>query len=347
MLVLKQIYHATWKTYKTKFSDLIHNLDQHRILILGQTNLAEARKSQKLETDRRLQERIDRDCSTRERVIGWLQGTSLNTNVKNDHDKLLKIRSSVPNSGRWLLSRHQFKRWFDRFPAIPALLWINGIPGAGKTVLASIVVEEAKALSHEPTVLYFYCKADNQEKNNFLAIGRSLLRQLLGQNPDLLYYFDQKYQSSTEAILTTVSDVEELLRTGITNTSSTYIILDGIDECPREERQVISRWFRQLVEDQPQADPDKIRCLFVSQDDGIARKDFRDVASFKIKAGDNREDIVQFSLQWAMKIQQRFRLEEKERVSIAQRIPDVCQGMFLLAKLICENLYEQETKGDL
>ncbi|KAF4831577.1 Vegetative incompatibility protein HET-E-1 [Colletotrichum tropicale] len=345
--MLKQIYHATWKTYKTKFSDLIHNIDQHKLLILSETTLAQARRSRELETERKVQQRSDRECDMRERIIGWLQGADLGANVKNDHAKLLKIRSSAPSSGRWLLSKPEFNRWFGPFPSIPTLLWINGIPGAGKTVLASMVVEEARALSHNPTVLYFYCKADNSEKDNFVAIGRRLLLQLLEQNPELLYYFNDKYSTRTEATLSTISDLEELLETGIKNTSSVYIILDGIDECRPEETKAITRWFRKLVEDQPQSNPDQMRCMFVSQDDRITRSALGDLSTLKIRTGDNLDDISQFSARWALVIQERFRLQDEERDSIAQRVPNVCGGMFLLAKLICENLYEQASVDDL
>ncbi|KAF3800389.1 Vegetative incompatibility protein HET-E-1, partial [Colletotrichum gloeosporioides] len=344
--MLKQIYHATWKTYKTKFSDLIHNLDQHGLLLLGQTTLAQARRSREQEIGQRLRDRSDRDCRARERIIGWLQGAGMDSNVKNDHAKLLKVRSNAPNSGKWLLSKAEFKRWFGRFPSIPALLWINGMPGAGKTVLASMIVDQAQALSHT-TVLYFYCKADNPEKNNFLSIGRRLLLQLLEQNPELLYYFDSQYQSSTDATLTTISHLEELLQIGIKNTASTYIILDGLDECPVEETKAICSWFRKLVEDQPNANPDQIRCLFVSQDEKTTRQALSDIASLKIRASDNMEDIAEFSLHWALRIKKRFGLRDEERVSIAKKVPDVCGGMFLLAKLICENLYEQANLDDL
>lgn len=165
----------------------------------------------------------------------------------------------------------------------PPLLWLNGTPGAGKTILASLVVEEAQNLTTAPVVLYFYCKHGDNERDNFISMGRSLLSQLLAQDRDSLlpYYFD-KFSNSTEAVLNTQATIEKLLDMAIRNCLSVYIVIDGIDECPRKERDTVSAWFRQLVELLPLSNSDQIRCLFVSQDDGIARKDFADMTTLKI-----------------------------------------------------------------
>ncbi|TEA11264.1 hypothetical protein C8034_v007861 [Colletotrichum sidae] len=184
-------------------------------------------------------------------------------------------------------------------------------------------------------------------KNNFAAIGRSLLLQLLEHSPDLLPFFFEKYKTSTEATLTTVSDLEELLEIAIKNLPSVYIILDGIDECPRDQRKSITLWFRRLVEKLQPKDSDRIRCLFVSQDDGFARKDFSGVSSLKIQSKDNESDIREFSAAWASRIQQKFDLAGDRTQEIAKQIPESCNGMFLLAKLICENLLDQSTVEDL
>ncbi|KAF6824282.1 zinc finger protein [Colletotrichum musicola] len=341
--MLKQLFHATWKTYKTRFSDLIQSLSHHRLLLLGQTTLSEARRVRNAEETRIGDERAERDCRLRRELSVWLQSA----NTKNDHHRFQAIRSEFPTSGHWLFDKPEFKSWFNIFPPIPGLLWLNGIPGAGKTILSSLIIEEARGLARNPTVLYFYCKSNDKERDNFISIARSLLIQLLDQSPDLIDFFYEKYKVSTEATLSTILDIESLLETSIKNCTSVYIILDGLDECPRDERKKVSQFFRSLVEDLPPARSDLVRCLFVSQDDGVARKDFADITSLKIMPKDNLKDINQYCTVWASKLQEKFELSDAERDGIADRIPESCGGMFLLARLICENLFDQATYEDL
>ncbi|KAF0324632.1 vegetative incompatibility protein HET-E-1 [Colletotrichum asianum] len=160
-------------------------------------------------------------------------------------------------------------------------------------------------------------------------------------------YFYDAYKTSTEATLRTISELEFLLNVAIKNATSVYIVLDGIDECPREQRLAITKWFRKLVESLKPQSSEQVRCLFVSQDDGIAGKDFRGIASLKIHPEDNKSDIALYSSAWAAKIHVKFDLTHEESAFIARRTTDSSGGMFLLAKLVCENLYEQATYEDV
>ncbi|KAK3316036.1 hypothetical protein B0H66DRAFT_560170, partial [Apodospora peruviana] len=361
----RQLFQATWKTYKSRFTKVIGDINQHSRLIESRAALAQilATEKDKVERDAKLQSIIDKiQVEGTERKIQdvklqavidanearllrdlhcWLRAV----NVQNDQHHFSKIRADYPGTGRWLLDNATFKEWFEPLcQVIPPLLWLNGIPGAGKTILASLVVEEARKLPSSPTVLYFYCKHGDNERDNFISISRSLLSQLLSEHRDtMLSYYQDKYSKSNEAVLSTYSTIEELLSMAIRNCQSAYIILDGIDECPRKEREIITTWFRELVEGMPPANQDSIRCLFVSQDDGVARKDFADLRALKIRTEDSRQDVDRFSAKGALNIQKRFKVTDEKRDAIALRIKEAAGGMFLLAKLISSNLLHQKT----
>lgn len=174
-------------------------------------------------------------------------------------------------------------------------------------------MEEAQNLPTHPTVLYFFCKNGDGERDNFTSVARSLLSQRLAHNKDILLpYYHDRYASSAEAVLSSQNTIEDLLRVSIRNCPVVYIVLDGIDECPRKERETISSWFRKLVEGLPLSNPDQIRCLFVSQDDGVARKDFARLSTIKIRSEDNKADIEQFSSEWAARIQSKFGVSDEK-----------------------------------
>ena len=192
--------------------------------------------------------------------------------------------------------------------------------------MASLVIEEAQSLATDPTVLYFFCRNSDNDRDNFASLARSLLCQLLEQHRDNLlpFYFD-KYANSTDAVLVRHSTIEDLLHVSIRNCPNVYIVLDGIDECSRKEREVIATWFRELVES-PSSKPDQIRCLFVSQDDGIARKDFARLSTIKVRSEDNKADIERFSSKWALQIQKKFEVPDKRRDEIGNKIGEAAGG---------------------
>ncbi|KAK0701292.1 hypothetical protein B0H67DRAFT_558761 [Lasiosphaeris hirsuta] len=364
----KQLWQATWKTYRSQFDDILGGVQRHKHLIVSQATLLHIQASQidKIQRDKEFldiqEERKRRDKQFQEiaeaesnrrfremnaryrEVAGWLRSA----NVQNDQHEYSDVRAGYPNSGHWFLNNKTFKAWFDPMcQTIPPLLWLSGIPGAGKTILASMVVEETQKLNTHPVVLYFFCKHGDNERDNFVSIARSLLLQLLSCSKDsLLPYYYEKYATSNEAVLSTHKIIEDLLRVSILNCPTVYIILDGIDECPRKERSQISGWFCKLVEGLPPSNPDQVRCLFASQDDGVARKDFTRASAIKMTVEDNKMDIEQFSSKWAIDIQQKFDISDEARDAIARRTVSASGGMFLLAKLISTNLlYQIDVEG--
>jgi len=190
-------------------------------------------------------------------------------------------------------------------------------------------VEEARQLDHKPTVLFFYCRNGDNQRDNFVAVARGLLSQLLKHNRDLLPYFYEESFTSAEANLTSPAVIRRLLDVAIKSCKSVYIILDGLDECPREERKMIAQWFRDLVEELPPTNPEAVRYLFISQDDGAARKDFGGLALLTVTTNDNKVDIEEYSSVWAGKVRTKFELSEQERLNIAASISVAVGGMVI------------------
>lgn len=234
------------------------------------------------------------DLKRRQAVYAWLKPVEM----ENEQYRLKQTRSWCPpgtSSGQWLLDHMTFKEWFNpQFTALPTLLWLHGNPGAGKSVLSSMVVEQAQNLVPKPSVLYFYFKQGDVDRDNFVAMARTLLAQLLAQDTGILDYMYTRSCKSGEPFLSSRSVIEELLTFALGNCDSAYIILDGLDECSsRDERKLIVGFFRKLIEN-PDRDADRLRCLFVSRKDS-ARKDFQGLAEIAVALDNNENDIEAFS----------------------------------------------------
>src|SRR5271169_3087055 len=80
-----------------------------------------------------------------------------------------------PGTGDWFISSHEFSYWL-----LPGRsLWLHGIPGAGKTILCSTIIENVKSrCSPEIPCLYFYFDFSNPQKQKVTNMLYSLIAQL-------------------------------------------------------------------------------------------------------------------------------------------------------------------------
>ena len=115
------------------------------------------------------------------------------------------------------------------------MLWLTGVPGAGKTVLSSFVINEcSEDLNTRPSapVLYFFFKATDNDKNSVLAVTRSLVYQLYSLFParlsaDIVSLKDDSGKDNA------LSDQRlwNLLVKHAKDTADLTIVLDALDEC--------------------------------------------------------------------------------------------------------------------
>ncbi|KAJ7844658.1 hypothetical protein B0H13DRAFT_126803 [Mycena leptocephala] len=79
----------------------------------------------------------------RDRIIEWY--SSINFFLRQADI----LNSRQPGTGQWLLEHHLFKKWKS---GVTKTIWCRGMPGAGKTVLVSIVVDNLRAELESETI---------------------------------------------------------------------------------------------------------------------------------------------------------------------------------------------------
>ena len=257
------------------------------------------------------------------------------------HEDAARARHGL--SGQWLLNYPRFTKWFSFDYCAEPLLWLNGIPGAGtscalfiidiliypgKTVLASLVIQECRILPRARTC-FFYCRHTDEDRNAFVSVARAMLSQLVTGNDMLLQYLYDRAANSGEAVLSSGNTAKALLETALKTcdkTQKVYIIIDGLDEYSREDRKEISTWFKEQVRNIPTNDLGALRCLFISQDDGYARKDLSDCSSIKLTPNNTRHDIEAYCEMWQQLIVQKFKLLDPKEHNISTIITARAQG---------------------
>jgi hypothetical protein len=110
--VWQRVFQATWATYKTRFQPIVENLYRHKDLLEGRVTFTQ----------------LETIISNGEKTLqAWLG----NVDVETDHESIARVRNHSPEAGSWLLRHPLFQPWQDA-TSDTLLLWINGIPGAGR-----------------------------------------------------------------------------------------------------------------------------------------------------------------------------------------------------------------------
>ena len=100
--------------------------------------------------------------------------------VDPSENKRQGLNLRQPGTGLWLTEGKEFQDWLKNDHA---KLWFYGIPGAGKTVLASIAVEEVlRQASPSFAVAYFYCGYKDPAMQEPAFIIGSLVQQIAKQD---------------------------------------------------------------------------------------------------------------------------------------------------------------------
>ena len=165
----------------------------------------------------------DQDC---QKILDWL------TPVDYSPQQSDCLRRRQQGTGQWLLDSAKYQTWLN---IDKQMLFCPGIPGAGKTILTSIMVDDLiTRFQNDQTVsiAYIYCnfrRKDEQKIDDLLA---SLLKQLAqGQSslPDSVkdLYDRHKVKRTRPSLDETLKSLHSVAAMY----SRVFIVIDALDEC--------------------------------------------------------------------------------------------------------------------
>lgn len=216
---------------------------------------------------------------TNEAIARWLAAP----NPSENHNRALDERHS--NTGLWCLESTQYRQWKAKSNSC---LWLHGIPGCGKTVLSSTMIED---LQHDGyTVIFFYFDFNNKEKQSFENMVRSLIWQLYRRNETCRWHLNQLYLSCDAG--RDQPQLKDLIETceSMTNVvENLKVVLDALDEC--ETRDQLLDWLASVG-------PNALQVLLTSRELDDIKSSFADwippTAVMPIQSTHVNEDIRLF-----------------------------------------------------
>ncbi|KAF2239508.1 hypothetical protein EV356DRAFT_101902 [Viridothelium virens] len=321
---------------------------------------------------------------------------SLIENRPRRHLAVLKWLSNLPyieyhlnardgrtaKTGGWIFRRKEYETFLTS--GNPCILWIHGIPGAGKTKLISTLVDRFKPQLVESAsavgqtgygpdyetkgkdesggsrhivqftcqVAFFYCRSDNDDRRSSVFILRSLIKQLASSccvlTPEIMDTYRRKGPDSGIESLS-IQDCKEMLESIIDVSGEVLLILDALDECSEESKKSLLDVIDFLIKSHLQ-----VKIIISSREDpGLSR--LEQSANVRISATDNEDDILKF-------VRQRicdFKAETQDDTRECPRVPPYLeskiietfkgksQGMFQWAAMMIVHLLSLSSADEI
>lgn len=199
---------------------------------------------------------------------------------------------------------------------------------SGKTVLASVIIDEARSVDNVNT-LYFYFRSSDPQKQTFVAMARAFLSQILRLDSSVVSPLYETVLSEADPSLTTRKLAESLLEIGLKDLERTYIIVDGLDECSNSEQKAICVWLRKFADNTHTSLQESNRCVILSQYDSSTRALLSTVPTIGILHTDTAADIEAYCDSWKSLFTSKFKgMDDGEFLGVARTTSDCAKGWF-------------------
>jgi Cdc6-like AAA superfamily ATPase len=141
-------------------------------------------------------------------------------------------------TGQWFLQDSMFQRWEQ---SKGATLFCPGIPGAGKTIMAALVIDNLLRSQHvaDEPVTFIYCNYKRQSEQSAKHMLSSILRQIIDIRsvvPKLVQDFHTSH--TTKKTTPSFGEIREVLEAVSKDLQGLTIVVDALDECEKPAREV-------------------------------------------------------------------------------------------------------------
>ena len=238
-----------------------------------------------------------------------------------------KLRS--PGTGLWLTESQEFRHWLE---TENDRLWLYGIPGAGKTVLAASVVEEAlQVVNPSTTIAFYFCDYKNTASQDLRNILGSLAQQFAKQGEESCAILRKFYKTQNPEHRPDFQyDCDALwnaLRAMTLTFNSAMIIVDGLDECGTNTAEVVDALITLNDGDDATA-----KTIFLSRDEIEIRERLENYTKIAIAARSSDLRLYVASEIDTRTRKKMLRIKDPSlKEHILERLVNGAEGMYVLA----------------
>ncbi|KAL6244479.1 hypothetical protein RBB50_008721 [Rhinocladiella similis] len=256
----------------------------------------------------------------------------------------LQLRRSE-GTGVWFLKSRDFQAWLQADTAAYDLLCIGG-PGAGKSILCSLIVDHLRSTFKDPNVAvaYYYYDYSDQQSQNSTNLARALLRQLSMNGNTVPSAVSEFYQRTRNDVKdqTWFHDLLSIMRRVAVTYTHCFVVIDALDEADTQSQRTGLFEVLDALRDSGRA---KILATARSH---VLNTTMRFTSPVMVNIVANSHDLRLFL---ARTIEERPDmadiLDNKLKEQILETLCQKANGMFLLPALQIRTILDQVTKADV
>ena len=166
------------------------------------------------------------DTTKKKKILEWISCIDYTLN----HLQASKLKTA--GTGQWFLDNTEFQSWIRGEGESSRRLWLHGIPGAGRSILISTVIDHIKDIVTKRNgcgFAYFYFDFQDDVRKDSTGFLASIICQILSsQTPskkvEAIYDRCSQYPP-------TLSDLRTLFVEATSALDIVYIVVDALDEC--------------------------------------------------------------------------------------------------------------------
>lgn len=249
-------------------------------------------------------------------VLTWLISFDYSS-LQND---FLKRRE--PGTGQWLLSSTEYETWLENPGQV---LFCPGILGAGKTTMASIIVDDLCGRFRDQTTIgiaFVYFMNSLKSQQSAVDIFASLVRQLTEFQPTMPASILELYKKhSLRQTRPSLDELSAVFQSLTKSFSQVFIIIDALDECEKSNASSFLETLLRIHEGSP------CNILVTSKNIHYIARAFQKFPKLEIRA--NEADVEKYLRTRVSSLPAIIRRDAELQKEIIASISKAANGMYV------------------
>ncbi|KAF2015094.1 WD40 repeat-like protein [Aaosphaeria arxii CBS 175.79] len=254
----------------------------------------------------------------------------------------------------WILNNPTFRHW--RTAKESRLLWIQGDPGKGKTMMTMGIIDELspeemlrpksmKAGSSPGLVAFFFCQNARPQLNNAVSVLRGLIYMLVRQKEDLMPHVQKQYDITGSKLFdgpNAVYALKEILSKILHDPSLpiTYLLIDALDECVSGRPDIL-----RIITDDKLAPRSKVKWMVTSRNVPDIKRYLQPglleaKVSLEVSTSQVSEAVAAYVSYKVQQLAKSLDYDPSTEAEVKQVLCEKAEGTFLWVSLVCKELEE-------
>ncbi|KAJ5336641.1 uncharacterized protein N7506_004663 [Penicillium brevicompactum] len=256
----------------------------------------------------------------------WLSPTDSDTPA-SEYKK--HLNSHAAGTGEWILETEQYRQWSE---SKVGNLWIRGIPGCGKSVVAASFISRFRRLQDGP-VLFFFFREIIQANRSPRSLMQDFCHEMLEYSPWLQSQLSQIKAQHSSVGAVPYEELWKCMATAMGSIGKVHCVVDALDEMEQGNDQ----FFQDLL-DLGRQSSGSIKLIITSRQVPHVEKHLKGTSLVDLRL-DRRNvdrDIAVYITRRL--VDAHLEIPDEKIKEVKQTICDRGQGLFLYSRLMLDQL---------